>query len=823
MNKFLIVIVSVIITLTMAHTAFAADRFWLGTTSTDSAVAANWSASSGGAGGASVPGTGDTVTFDGNGDYACTVTANWTHGGFTTVVGYTKKLDLATFNLIGDDGVNVTLDQGGEFDCGTGSHSITNGNFDNLDVGTWTWGTSTWTLNGTGNIVSSTTNDFYDLTIASGASITATTNIQTANDTIVNGTISVNGATAAYLGGNGTVVIGDGGRITGAGQWIMSSINTGEGVTSFHAGGTVDITTTRIQNPLVAGTFVPGVYDSKVIVDSTDGTNRTLVLDAAGAYTFSSLEFQTNSTGNLTLANNTNGPASITITGDLTIDLNSTGDITISNSGQSVDWDIQGDVIDQITGGGTFTYTAGTGTFTASGTADQAWNFNGETIEPLSISKATSGDLTLVDTVVQIADVDMAAGDLVITGSTITSSADAKAITGAFDIGAAGNDVNMGSATWTLTDCALDYDDIGTLTATSAAVVFAGTCTVQASGVLGSTTIAASGTTTVLAVGGNFSVTGAIINGTLSIETGKQLVMDAAGDVVLNTGGRITGAGWCMLNRPTATHGLTVHDGTIDVAVFRVFRPSAGAVVVPGTFSCTDRFKVENTSGSDFKLELNGSYIFNCDFEVENTGAGDMEIKNVTNSPNLTFQKDVIWDEQAGSITWTKGGGLITFAAANAQDADFGAATIEDIDVDKTNVTDVLTFSGGWTSDSFLVTKGTVDFGGQTVETSGNFTIGIAGQVTPATLAGSTWTIGGDFYARGESGDLITLNPSSAWTLTVTGSAAADYVNVDYSDASNGSIIYSTSNSTDGGHNTNWDFVPKLKLEGLKLEGIKFS
>jgi len=788
------------------------DRYWLGTTSTDHAVAANWATTSGGAGGASVPGTGNPVYFDGNGNNACTVTANWTHGGFVTAAGYTAKLDLATFNLVGDDGVSVTLDGAGDFDNGTGSHSITNGTLDFRHTGDFTRGTSTWTLNGTCTLTGFYARPLYDLTIAAGATVDASssTDVNVAHTLTVDGSLDMGAADWLTINSGGDVVINAGGVITGSGtaQLRFTSPTSGNGLIT--QDGTVSIPTVFVRKPVAGAILRAATYGSLLKVTSDAAGTHVLELDAAGAYVFDDVELENTSTGSLTLANDTNGPASIT-TGDLTIDLDSSGDITVDDGGVATDWNISGDVIDEITGGGTFTYTKGNGTFTASGTADQTWDFNGQEIEPLSVVKGTSGSLTLTDVVTQLADVNIAdAGGLTITGSTITSTADAKAITGAFDIGIASNNVNMGSTTWTLTDCALDYDDIGTLTAPSAAVTFAGTCTIQAndSSWFAPTTIAASGTTTVLAVGDNWKPSGVIVNGTLSVESGETVVVNPLLNTVLNTGGRITGAGTFRVDQPINTKGLTVHDGTIDIAFFEVREPIAGAVVAPGTFACTDRFKVISSSAFDHELELNGTYVFDCDFEVENTGVGDMEIKNSTNNPNITFQKGVIWDQQAGSITWTKGTGTNTFAGANAQDADFGSAAIEAVVVNKTNVTDELTFSGGWTATSFTATKGTIDYNGQTLATVGNFTMGVDSQVVSDADAmnGTAITVGGNLALDGSDGDLLTFNATAGWTITVTGTTDANWVEVEYSDASGGTEVIAIDNCVDGGNNTNWYF-----------------
>lgn len=67
--------------------AEAANRFWVGGTGTwDASSTTNWSASTGGASGASAPTTGDNVTFDGS-----------SGGGTVTVASAVSGLSLANF------------------------------------------------------------------------------------------------------------------------------------------------------------------------------------------------------------------------------------------------------------------------------------------------------------------------------------------------------------------------------------------------------------------------------------------------------------------------------------------------------------------------------------------------------------------------------------------------------------------------------------------------------------------------------------------------------------------------------------------------------
>lgn len=121
-----------------ASQANAASRFWVGGTGTwDAATTTNWSATSGGAGGASVPASTDDVYFDGLSGGG-TVTVN------TTVI--VNSIDMSAFTGTLDFSVhnnNVTLAKnsttGYAFNCsGTSVRGLNMGN-------------GTWTITGRGN------------------------------------------------------------------------------------------------------------------------------------------------------------------------------------------------------------------------------------------------------------------------------------------------------------------------------------------------------------------------------------------------------------------------------------------------------------------------------------------------------------------------------------------------------------------------------------------------------------------------------------------------------------------------------------------------
>ncbi len=69
--------------------ADASDRYWLGTTDSNWSDVNNWSATSGGSAGASVPTSSNYVYFDANGNNKCVLTTNSTCKGIYATAGYT--------------------------------------------------------------------------------------------------------------------------------------------------------------------------------------------------------------------------------------------------------------------------------------------------------------------------------------------------------------------------------------------------------------------------------------------------------------------------------------------------------------------------------------------------------------------------------------------------------------------------------------------------------------------------------------------------------------------------------------------------------------
>ncbi|MHC4605100.1 MAG: autotransporter outer membrane beta-barrel domain-containing protein, partial [Planctomycetota bacterium] len=417
-----------------------ANVVWSSAGSTDGNVAGNWNP-------ARVPTTGDTAYFDATSAINCTFSGNISCDGLNATAAYSGDIDFGDSKTHTWGASNFTLAHTGATDLGTGTtHNAASCDWTVVAAtGSWTRGTSTVSFTGTCAINTGTTNNFFNLIVASGTATVSTNDTRVGGACTINGVLSVNTGKRLQFLTIGTILIGDGGRLTGTGTgyvWLYG-LGGGNGVTSFHANGTWDIPEVRLIRTSANLVLVPGNYQSTMRIINDSAANFTLALIAAGAYQFSSLELETTSTGSQTL-DNTNGPTSITV-GDLTIDENAGGAIVIDDSGQSVDWTITGDVIDQRTGD-TFTWTKGTGDITLSGSADQDIDFMGQVIEDIIINKS-AGALTFSGafTTDSFTGTSTGTGDLDPNGQTITITGNCS-WAAAFDFNSAADTMN--GCTW---------------------------------------------------------------------------------------------------------------------------------------------------------------------------------------------------------------------------------------------------------------------------------------------------------------------------------------------------------------------------------------
>ena len=349
---------------------------------------------------AAVPTSVDDVIFDGTSTDACTCDVAIDVLSLTVAAAYNAaKFDFGDNTYAHAIGTGGALFAGGnEVDCGDATITC-DGSFNNKDQTTWTRDASTVVLTGTGkSITGHLSKDFFNLTFLNGSSITVSSSTSTRID--VQGTLTIDGTVTLdkrlSVVVDGDMVIGANADISGVADLFFLLSNATHGLTSVHASATISC---KVQfRASVAGTrCVPFTTSGVFQLEAVGAENTLLQLDALGDYVFGEICFDNDGTGLVTLDNATNGPASITC-GDLTCDMAGTGHILVDGTDKGTDWTITGDVIQIEGSSGRLTWTPGTGDMTFSGTVAQAIDFNGQTVEAITIDNA-SGTVTFGDAV----------------------------------------------------------------------------------------------------------------------------------------------------------------------------------------------------------------------------------------------------------------------------------------------------------------------------------------------------------------------------------------------------------------------------------------
>ena len=291
-----------------------ANRYWVGGTGTwDAATTTNWSATSGGAGGATVPSTTDTVIFDsasnvaGSGaSYTCTrITTSTVQGiqmanpsaGTVTFAG-SSAIGISTVGLTITGTVNwtntgtLTFSGAVSAVCNTGTTTITNpvvvngstvtlnGNFSTSSSFTLTNGTialSTFTLTASTANISGTSNRTFNfgtgvLNLTGNNSTIFTATTQTG--LTVSGTPTIN---CSYSGATGTRTITPGAIAT----TFNFNITAGTDIVILTAGRFNNLTFTGFSGTLSASTGALSIYGNLVM-------SPTMTQSATGIITFAS-------------------------------------------------------------------------------------------------------------------------------------------------------------------------------------------------------------------------------------------------------------------------------------------------------------------------------------------------------------------------------------------------------------------------------------------------------------------------------------------------------------------------------------------------------
>jgi hypothetical protein len=536
-----------------------ADRYWVGGTGDwDATSTTNWSASSGGASGASVPTSADNVFFDAN--------SNTGTGAFTVTMTVTGS--CFNFTATGLDGA-MTLSKGSSLirlDV-YGSFAVaSNFAMNTASAGALrflaTSGTQNITTNGVSIdcpvILGGSAGVVYqlqdNLTILQNCTLnTATLDLN--NKILTSSSFTTSGSTAR------TIAFGSTGKIvlTGSGSSVWSANPT----TNFSVTGTPIVDFTYAGSVATSMTHVATAESQAISVNVTAGTytftiSNSYILNLnftgfAGAWTNSGTA---RIYGNLTVS------SGMTVSTSTTTFSATSGPKTITTNGRTIDCPITFDGVggswqlqDALTVGSTRTVTLTNGSLDLNGKTLTTGIFSGSNSNARTIAFGSTGKIVLV------------AGGSVWNFTTVTN----LTVTGSRQVeqvytGATGTIINQGSGastavsfSFTAGTHAIDISSLGILDLSFTG--FSGTLNLGTRTLYGSLTLSSA-----MTIGAGTSVTTfAATSGTQTITTSGKTI-----DFPLTFNG--VGGTWRLQDALTmgATRTLNLTNGTFDANGFNV-------------------------------------------------------------------------------------------------------------------------------------------------------------------------------------------------------------------------------------------------------------
>jgi hypothetical protein len=401
----------------------AANRYWIATTTANWNSTLNWSTTSGGAGGASVPGSADVAIFNAAKVGSCTINANVNVLGISIVSGYTGTISKGTFTMtVGTTGYSQAA---GTFSGGSGTISAklftltggtftsTSGNFTvgtpvgnatifthsggtfNHNNGTVTFGANTSTAVYTVDVITGTL--FYNVVANLGTGLgTYNSTIQSAGTDTVKAANTFTHSSSTLKGfwrTQGNLIVSSAAN-GGTGQIIM--FGTGNKSYSYSSGRTCNLVINKssgVVSPLsltnnlsvqgfklLAGSFTAPADNFNI--GGTLGANATVFDHVAGTYTHNSgtTVFDMNGSFIFTIKTlNTTVLNHVTINSKGTQVLQNATDTLRANNLTLTQGAFNTGII-QVKGNATVTNTfGGTGKIAFMGTVDQNFTLTGAT------------------------------------------------------------------------------------------------------------------------------------------------------------------------------------------------------------------------------------------------------------------------------------------------------------------------------------------------------------------------------------------------------------------------------------------------------------
>jgi len=676
-----------------------------------------------------------------------TLTGNLTCESFETLSGNSGNVDLATFDLTCND---LILDGSGDWDYGSGSHTIS-GDLNSVNLsGTYEDGASTVTLDGTNNTFAHGGGDAFRNLVIDGMIA-----IKAGSDTSVLGTLTVNLGATLTLSSKYLVVYGGGacnGTIEGTNK-IYLYLSGG----NFTLGGSSDMNIETYYRP-DGFSIGPGNWNAAVRFYNNGSTRTATML--AGTYTFNSAVY-------------------FYITGS--------GDIAVDNSANP-DFVFKSDVTRIGSGGGGLTWTKGTGTITWDGPNSDDVDMENVALEDVTIDKS-AGNFDVINSGFQCNSLTVAAtnaADIDFNVYDLTCGDFTLAGTGVFDCGT--------GTTFTISGDMNLANNLGTWNYETSKIILTGTAKTL--------TMATSNSNKTrfyeVQVSGTYTVTGAVDY----FVTYSHFTVDLAGSATLSGSRSAIHYQNVTVNGTydaVSTNGVYLYMGTAyscTVGGSGSFSPgniyyrsgNYDGTLNAGTYSPTDNFYFWNSNDSAEKTATlqAGTYVFDCDVRWKCDGTYDVKVDASVNNPDIQFTGGVVLDySSTGKLVWTKGSGTITMTGTGDKFFVFDSVNeVEDVVINRS--AGYIKMFGDWNCKSFYVhpsNAGSVYLNTNTLTVSGDVTwfgtgnaywesggIACGGDFTTASFNGNWNHDTGTLNMTGTSKTITTSNQGyKFWNVTISG------------------------------------------------------
>lgn len=360
---------SVILYKNVPQKALAATYYWKGGAAGDAnnwSNADNWSATSGGAGGAGIPGVGDAAIFNSaTSSVNCSLTSSVQVASITNLNtgGYSQTLAISSY----------TLTISGNLAWNRGTLSATTGNLivsGNVEFagGTYTYGSSTVTLNGSSKTFNPGNQSFYYLVI-DGTIVMANSPATIRNTLTINSSKSLTTTGANKTSFISGAILANSGTISGPGilEFVDSTNSSISGAGAINTPVDFRTSTTNITVPA-------RTYGGRVEIVNYTNSNYTATLGSAAGQTITCGGFAVSNYelpyyqggGNITVYGDTYNP-NMVINGSLKVGGTGAGTRTLSMGSGS--WTVGGSF--NVDGG---TLTNKNGTISLSGSQSYSWS-----------------------------------------------------------------------------------------------------------------------------------------------------------------------------------------------------------------------------------------------------------------------------------------------------------------------------------------------------------------------------------------------------------------------------------------------------------------